>query len=110
MSGTITAMKFTMSAEPPHRGVAREEIEVLVGGVPETLAIRSPGAQQCPSGIAAKDGPMSESGQSRRFHDVGDMSAHTPIVFPNSGFRCQALRDHPCRAHCSLRDRGLPSA
>src|SRR5258708_37304180 len=33
-----------------------------------------------------------------------------PIVFSNSGFRCQALRDHPCRAHCSLRGRGLPSA
>jgi hypothetical protein len=30
--------------------------------------------------------------------------------FSNSGFRCQALRDHPCRAHCSLRGRGLPSA
>src|SRR6266404_6348058 len=32
--------------------------------------------------------------------------AFVPIVFSNSGFRCQALRDHPCRAHCSLRGRG----
>jgi len=38
------------------------------------------------------------------------ISALLPIVFSNSGFRCQALRDHPCRAHCSLRGRGLPSA
>ena len=36
--------------------------------------------------------------------------ANVPIVFSNSGFRCQALRGHPCRAHCSLRGRGLPSA
>ena len=28
-------------------------------------------------------------------------------MFSNSGFRCQALRDHPCRAYCSLRGRGL---
>src|SRR5215468_900330 len=28
------------------------------------------------------------------------MSALVPKVFSNSGFRCQALRDHACRAHC----------
>jgi hypothetical protein len=28
----------------------------------------------------------------------------------NSGSGCQALHDHPCRAHCSLRGRGMPSA
>ena len=33
-----------------------------------------------------------------------------PIVFSNSGTGCQALREHPCRAHCSLRGRGDPSA
>jgi CheY-like chemotaxis protein len=33
-----------------------------------------------------------------------------PIVFSNSGSGCQALYDHPCRAHCSLRGRGVPSA
>jgi hypothetical protein len=38
--------------------------------------------------------------------DVG----YWPIVFSNSGVRCQALQDHPCRAHCSLRGRGAPSA
>src|SRR5262249_46631978 len=31
----------------------------------------------------------------------------TPTVFSNSEFRCQALRVHPCRAHCSLHGRGL---
>jgi 6-phosphogluconolactonase len=31
-------------------------------------------------------------------------------LFSNSGSRCQALHDHPCRAHCSLRGRGMPSA
>jgi hypothetical protein len=36
------------------------------------------------------------------------MSALPPIVFSNSGFRCQALREHPCRAHCSLRGRACP--
>ena len=35
---------------------------------------------------------------------------YSPILFSNSGSRCQALHDHPCRAHCSLRGRGLPSA
>ncbi len=30
-----------------------------------------------------------------------------PIVFPNSGFECQALHDHPCQAQCSLRGRGV---
>ena len=38
------------------------------------------------------------------------MSALAPIVFSNSGSERQALRDHPCRAHCSLRGRGVPSA
>jgi hypothetical protein len=38
------------------------------------------------------------------------MSALPPIVFSNSGSGCQALHDHPCRAHCSLRGRGVPSA
>ena len=33
-----------------------------------------------------------------------------PILFSNSGSGCQALHDHPCRAHCSLRGRGKPSA
>ena len=33
-----------------------------------------------------------------------------PILFSNSGSGCQALYDHPCRAHCSLRGRGVPSA
>jgi hypothetical protein len=33
-----------------------------------------------------------------------------PIVFSNSGSRCQAPHDHPCRAQCSLRGRGEPSA
>jgi hypothetical protein len=37
-------------------------------------------------------------------------SGLTPNVFSNSGSRCQALHDHPCRAHCSLRGRGVPSA
>jgi hypothetical protein len=32
------------------------------------------------------------------------------IVFSNSGSRCQPLHDHPCRVHCSLRGRGMPSA
>ena len=32
------------------------------------------------------------------------------ILFSNSGSGCQALHDHPCRAHCSLRGRGKPSA
>jgi hypothetical protein len=32
------------------------------------------------------------------------------IVFSNSGLWCQALRGHPCRANCSLRGSGLPSA
>jgi hypothetical protein len=33
-----------------------------------------------------------------------------PIVFSNSGSGCQALREPPCRPHCSLRGRGVPSA
>jgi len=55
---------------------------------------------------------MSELGSiaSHRYAREGDgMSAMALIVFSNSGLRCQALRDHPCRAHCSLRGRGLPS-
>jgi transcriptional regulator GlxA family with amidase domain len=32
------------------------------------------------------------------------------ILFSNSGSGCQALHDRPCRAHCSLRGRGEPSA
>src|SRR5215831_12851146 len=36
------------------------------------------------------------------------MSALVPKVFSNSGFRCQALCDHACRAHCSLRGRACP--
>ena len=42
-----------------------------------------------------------EKRTSREVRDV-------PILFSNSGFRCQALRDHPCRAHCSLRGRACP--
>jgi hypothetical protein len=41
---------------------------------------------------------------------LADLHCLWPIVFSNSGFRCQALHDHPCRAHCSLRGRGVPSA
>jgi hypothetical protein len=33
-----------------------------------------------------------------------------PILFSNSGSGFQAFHDHPCRAHCSLRGRGVPSA
>jgi hypothetical protein len=42
--------------------------------------------------------------------NFGLLQQYLPIVFSNSGLRCQALRDRPCRAHCSLRGRGLPSA
>ena len=38
------------------------------------------------------------------------MSPCGPILFSNSGSGCQALHNHPCRAHCSLRGRGVPSA
>ncbi len=38
------------------------------------------------------------------------LSPIRPNVFSNSGSGCQALYDHPCRAHCSLRGRGVPSA
>jgi len=64
------------------------------------------------------DGTMKEEAQ-RKAHAITKMglivnsdagaSALSPIVFSNSGFQCQALRDHPCRAHCSLRGRGVPS-
>jgi hypothetical protein len=47
---------------------------------------------------------------SRHLSEPRLMSALTPIVFSNSGSGCQALYDHPCRAHCSLRGRGVPSA
>ena len=40
---------------------------------------------------------------------VPDVS-YWPIVFSNSGSGCQALYGDPCRAHCSLRGRGAPSA
>jgi predicted RNase H-like HicB family nuclease len=35
-----------------------------------------------------------------------------PVLMPfsNSGFGCQALHNDPCRAHCSLRGRSVPSA
>ena len=33
-----------------------------------------------------------------------------PILFSNSGSGCQAFQRYPCRAHCSLRGRGKPSA
>src|SRR5579862_5021221 len=46
----------------------------------------------------------------RRIGTVCAMSASHPIVFSNSGSGCQAFHDHPCRAHCSLRGRGVPSA
>src|SRR5258706_10405352 len=42
----------------------------------------------------------------RRYRNVADV----PIVFSNSGSGCQALHNVPCRVHCSLRSRGLPSA
>jgi hypothetical protein len=32
---------------------------------------------------------------------------HGQILFSNSGFRRQALRNHPCQAHCSLREETL---
>jgi hypothetical protein len=32
------------------------------------------------------------------------------ILFSNSGSGCQAFQRYPCRAHCSLRGRGGPSA
>ena len=32
------------------------------------------------------------------------------LLFSSSGIGCQALRDHPCRVHGSLRGRGKPSA
>ena len=32
------------------------------------------------------------------------------MLFSNSGSGCQALHNDPCRAHCSLRGRGVPSA
>jgi hypothetical protein len=41
-------------------------------------------------------------------HHAGDRIV--PILFSNSGSGRQALYDHPCRAHCSLRGRGVPSA
>jgi hypothetical protein len=44
--------------------------------------------------------------QSPAYGEVGSV----PIVFSNSGCGCQALNDHPCRAHCSFRGRGDPSA
>jgi hypothetical protein len=59
--------------------------------------------------VGLEAGPLSQwlySGSPFAILHVGKV----PIVFSNSGFRCQALRDHPCRAHCSLRGRGLPSA
>ena len=45
--------------------------------------------------------------QLRRTHCEQKSSGLPPIVFSNSGFRCQAVRDNPCRAHCSLPGRGL---
>ncbi len=36
--------------------------------------------------------------------------AYWPILFSNSGFQCQALRDRLRQAHCSLRGRDAPSA
>jgi hypothetical protein len=66
------------------------------------------------AGIAAfcnrSAGSRSGVGHSRHFEREVGMTASPPIVFSNSGFPCQALRDYPCRAHCSLRGRGLPSA
>ena len=53
---------------------------------------------------------MSATGQSRRFSDVRVTSAHPPNVFSNSGFRCRALRDHHCRAHCSVLGLDLKSS
>ena len=49
-------------------------------------------------------------GQTLHFCGVLVVSAFHPIVFSNSGSGCQALYDHPCRAHCSLRGRDVPSA
>ena len=55
-----------------------------------------------------------ETAAMRSFFFAGVIFANVrflwPIVFSNSGSRCQALHDHPCRAHCSLRGRGAPSA
>ena len=43
-------------------------------------------------------------------HAAAANDCFVPIVFSNSGSGCQVLHDHPCRAHCSLRGRGKPSA
>jgi hypothetical protein len=68
---------------------------------------------------------MSALGQKRTWRDQIAMSAlppkaattvtdrrdrFGPILFSNSGLRCQALRDHPYQAQCSLRGRDVPSA
>ena len=62
---------------------------------------------------------MSEmGGQTRKPVRLSDTSVLAPIVFSNSGSGCSLIpglgvklsNDHPCRAHCSLRGRGKPSA
>jgi hypothetical protein len=38
----------------------------------------------------------------RRDQIIYDPWHYLPVLFSNSGFGCQALHEHPCRAHCSL--------
>ena len=64
-----------------------------------------------PKAVTLRAEPVSWSGSKMRNPQSEYFrSGLPPIVFSNSGSRCQALHDHPCRAHCSLRGRGMPSA
>jgi hypothetical protein len=69
----------------------------MTSGPPHVAALSVTGSVDV-AGAPVGDGALDR--------DVGSWQ----ILFSNSGSGCQALREHPCRAHCSLRGRGVPSA